>query len=61
MSIGRLAKQEPTLIPTTVAIDLSKSVFEIAVADADGTVIERERFACVNRRATWTPTGVLGS
>jgi hypothetical protein len=30
---------------TTIAIDLAKTVFELAVADAEGTVIERKRLS----------------
>jgi transposase len=33
------------MISTTIAIDLAKTVFELAVADADGNVFERKRLS----------------
>jgi transposase len=33
------------MICTTIAIDLAKTVFELAIADAEGTVIERKRLS----------------
>jgi transposase len=33
------------MVSTTIAIDLAKTVFELAVADADGNVIERKRLS----------------
>jgi predicted NBD/HSP70 family sugar kinase len=33
------------MISTTIAIDLAKTAFELAVADADGDVIERKRLS----------------